>query len=88
MSLTIELSPQLEQQLRDEAAREGQDAAELARTMLEIQLTQTRRARNQGAIRLMEQWLAEPTNEEDERWPEIETALEQNRHGQRKLFGA
>ena len=35
MSLTIELPPEMERQLRDEAAREGQDTAAFARALLE-----------------------------------------------------
>jgi regulator of protease activity HflC (stomatin/prohibitin superfamily) len=86
MSLSIELSPELEQQLRDEAIRRGQGAAEYARTLLEAQLLASRQRRNEGAIQLMEQWLEEAPNQEDERWPELEAALEENRAGQRRLF--
>ncbi len=48
---------------------------------------EARMERNRDAIAQMEQWLAEPPNEEDERCPELQAALEANRAGQRKLFG-
>jgi hypothetical protein len=67
MSLTIDLSPELERRLAEEAARRGQGAAEFARSVLEERLTTTRSAeqiaaqvqRNQRAIALLRQWSAE-----------------------------
>lgn len=59
MSLTIQLSLELERQLREEAARKGQDAADLARTLLEGQLAKARQERARRIAALMEQWNAE-----------------------------
>jgi hypothetical protein len=59
MSLTIDLSAEYERQLREEAARKGQDAAAFARTVLEEQLAAARRERARRIAALMEQWNAE-----------------------------
>ena len=88
MTLTIELSPGLEQRLRQEASRRGEPLADYAHSVLEAQLEAEQKERNLGAVALVEQWLAEPPNEEDERWPELQAALEANRAGQRRLFDA
>ena len=43
--------------------------------------------RNRAAIALLEQWRQEPPNEDEERWPELQAALEANRApGERRLF--
>ncbi|HTE21267.1 MAG TPA: hypothetical protein VK689_23120 [Armatimonadota bacterium] len=86
MSFVIELHPETERQLRDEARRHGQDPVAFARVVLEERLATAQQQRNQSAIALVEQWLEEPPTEEDERWPELEAALEANREGQRRLF--
>jgi hypothetical protein len=86
MTLILDLSPELERQLRAEADRVGQDAAALARALVEEQLATVQRSRNQSAVAHLKQWLAEPPNEEDDRWPALEDSLNANRDGQRKLF--
>lgn len=43
-------------------------------------------AANQGAIALIDAWLAEEPDEEDATWGEFAAALEANRRGQRPLF--
>ena len=86
MSLTIELPTELEQRLRIEAAQNGESTTDYALSALEAQLEAQQRERDLGAVALVEQWLAEPPNEEDERWPEFQAALEANRGGQRRLF--
>ncbi|MFN3652042.1 MAG: hypothetical protein ACK47B_20900 [Armatimonadota bacterium] len=88
MSMTIQLPDGLDRRLLQEAQRRGIKAEECARIMLEAQLDAARAERNRKAVELMQSWLAEPPNEEDDRWPELEEALEANRSGQRKLFGA
>lgn len=64
MSLTIELSPELERQLREEAAREGQSPEELASLVLKERF-QTELARKQRAIDRLKRW-----SEEDRTNPE------------------
>ena len=79
MTLKIDLPPDLEQQLRSEAAREGQDPEAFVRSMLEERLSAARARqieRNQGAIALLDRWLAEPPDlEEAEGYPTEITPL-------------
>jgi hypothetical protein len=69
MSLTIDLAPEFERQLREEASRKGQDTAAFARTVLEEQLAGA--AKRQGRERarriaaLMEQWNAKDAADPD-----------------------
>ena len=74
MSLTIELTPEVERQLRAEAARDGQSLEQWAQAQLETRLTATRERqveRNQAAIALLEEWQQEPPNpEEADGYPE------------------
>ena len=71
MSLTIDLSPEVERQLHEEASRKGQDPAAFARTMLEEQLAATRLERARRIAALMAQW-----NAEDAADPDPEPVLE------------
>jgi hypothetical protein len=71
MSLTIELSPQVEQQLRAEAARKGQAPEEFVRTAVEKHLASVRQERHGSLAELMRQWREEPPDlEEAEGYPE------------------
>ena len=65
MSLMIDLSPEVERQLCEEAARKGQDAAAFARTVLEQQLAVARQERARRIAALMEQWNAEDAADPD-----------------------
>jgi hypothetical protein len=73
MTLMIELSPELEQQLRAEAARKGLAPEEFARTAVEEKLAAAVAAqveRNQGLVELLRQWRQEPPDlEEAEGYP-------------------
>ena len=61
----IDLSPTIEQQLRDDAARHGRDAAEWARTLVERQLTSSHQERSQRIAALLERWNAEDRADPD-----------------------
>jgi hypothetical protein len=65
VTLTIDLSPELERQLREEAHRKGQDAASFARSVLEDQLEAARRERALRIAALMEQWNTEDAVDPD-----------------------
>jgi hypothetical protein len=73
MTLIIELSPDLEQRLAEEAAQRGQRAEEFARTVLEERLAaagaskqlETQKERNQRAIALLRQWSVEDVADPD-----------------------
>src|SRR5687768_13387846 len=68
MSLMIDLSPEMEQQLRAEAARKGLAPEEFARTAVEEKLAAAAAAqgeRNQGLVELLRQWREEPPDREE-----------------------
>ena len=41
---------------------------------------------NAGAIRLLDEWMADELGYAEETWPELEKALDRDRLGYRKLF--
>lgn len=41
---------------------------------------------NLGAIRLLDEWMADESGYAEETWPELEKALDRDRLGYRKLF--
>jgi hypothetical protein len=73
MVLSIELSPETEQQLRAEAARKELSPEEFARTAVEEKLAAAVAAqveRNRSLIELLRQWREEPPDlEEAEGYP-------------------
>jgi hypothetical protein len=73
MSLEIDLSPEQERQLREEATRKGQAPEEFARSAVEEKLAAVIAAqaeRNQGMVELLRQWREEPPDlEEAEGYP-------------------
>jgi predicted DNA-binding protein len=70
MTITIELPPELKQQLEEEAARQGQAPADYVRAVVEEKLTTAstvaQMERNRRAMELLDQWLAEPPDPEEE----------------------
>jgi plasmid stability protein len=70
MSLTINLSPELERQLEVEAARNGQApevyARETVKEKLAAAFSSSQRARNQPAIELLDQWANEAPDRVEE----------------------
>jgi hypothetical protein len=79
VSLSIELSPEAEHQLRAEAAREGLPPEEFARTAIEEKLAAAAAAqveRNQSLVELLRQWREEPPDlEESKGYPSTITPL-------------
>jgi hypothetical protein len=73
MSLRIDLSPEVERQLRAEAARNGLAPEEFARSAVEEKVAAAvaaRTERNQGLVELLRQWREEPPDlEEAEGYP-------------------
>ena len=82
MTLTIELPPEMEVWLEQEATRSGQAPADFVRSVLHDRLME----RNRAAMALLDQWLAEGPDEEDARWPELQATLEADHPSDRKLF--
>jgi hypothetical protein len=68
MGVTIQFTPEVQRWLELEAAREGRDPAEYARLAVEEKLAAavTRMERNQRAIALLDHWLLEPSDAEEE----------------------
>lgn len=57
--------------------------------VLEFSRSLTRQAErpNVGAIRLLDEWMADESGYDEETWPELKEALDRDRLGYRKLFG-
>lgn len=49
-------------------------------------LKEGERRPNLGAIRLLEEWMADESGYDEEAWPELKEALDRNRPEYRKLF--
>jgi len=78
MPLTIDLPPELERQLRAEAARAGRAPEELARDLIEERLGPTTAPPqpNEGLVALLRQWREAPIDlEEVEGYPETTERL-------------
>jgi hypothetical protein len=94
MSLVINLPPDLERELRDEASREGCAAEELGRLLIQQGLAAARAIqpeRIEAALALIDEWLGtERTDDGDRDWEQLKEGLEANRKasGERSLFGA
>jgi hypothetical protein len=73
MTLLIELPPELEQRLEEEAARRGQAPAEFVRAVVEEKLAATpgaeqreaQSARNRAALAKLQQWRKEDAENPD-----------------------
>jgi hypothetical protein len=50
------------------------------------QSVMTQRQKNQAAIRLLQEWLADESGYDEENWPIIKKAIEENRLSDRKRF--
>lgn len=69
MTLTIELPPEMEQQLQEAAVRSGRDPAELARGALAEKLAVLQandEARRQRQLAMLERWNAEDAARTDD----------------------
>jgi hypothetical protein len=66
MSLTIDLSAEMERELHDEAARQGQDVADYTMAILKERLVEARQARARRVAALLDQWDAEDAAHPDE----------------------
>jgi predicted transcriptional regulator len=90
MTLVIELPPELERRLKELADQRGQTPDEYARRVVEEKVAEAIvtdaeeqtvserapvREPNGEAMALLDQWLAEEPDAEDESWDEFEAAL-------------
>ena len=49
-------------------------------------LVVTRRPKNEAALRLLRQWMADKSGYDEETWPVLKKAIEENRLSRRKRF--
>ena len=87
MSLTIELSPQEEQRLREEAARQGLPPEELVLQAVK-QLIPSDSNDIEARLARLDRILLDPDDAEDQRetWEFLKKALDEDRLSYRKLF--
>lgn len=52
----------------------------------EAQAIMAQRQKNQAAIRLLQEWLADESGYDEQNWPRIKQAIEENRLSDRKRF--
>jgi len=83
MTLMVEVAPELEDQLRQEAAGAGIPAEEYAARTLAASL---QRKRNQAAIRVLESFYDGDEEEQRETLDFLTQALDEDRLSDRKLF--
>lgn len=102
MTLVVNLSPKLEEQLREKAIRQGQDidtvVARLLTSILESEspdlsvtspiINAEQALKNQAAIDLLDSWLGndEDAGEHEQTWAFLKTALDEDRLSDRPLF--
>lgn len=89
----IPLDPELERRLRDQASRQGVDAAEYARLLLEQHLPPAERAADQATLDLFARWDAEDATDDpaeisrrQAEWEELKRALNESHSSNRRLF--
>ena len=86
MTLTLELSPDLEQRLQSAAALKGISPGDYAVQLLEEELSHAGK-RGQKTAALLQTWLDEPDDGEDrEAYAELTRSLDEDRPTERKLF--
>ncbi len=81
--MTLALAPELEERLKQEAARQG----EYASKVLEEHISQAERERREKAIALVQSWIDEGDEEEQRETGEyLIRVLDEDRPSYRKLF--
>lgn len=84
MTLTLNLSPELEDRLREAAEKRGISAADYTVQLLDQSLQP--QSRNEGLIALMNEWMQRDEEDDgDISWEEMLQQLDKDR-GYRKLF--
>lgn len=85
--MTLALAPELEERLKQEAARRGLPPAEYASKVLEEHISQAERERREKAIALVQSWIDEGDEQEQkETWEYLVRVLDEDRTSARKLF--
>lgn len=93
MSLIIDLAPEVEERLQQEATRRGVDAAEYARRLIVDGLPASLSDKQKFAITLLQSWIDEDNTDNPEEIKsakvELKTfkqAMNENRLGERSLY--
>jgi hypothetical protein len=85
--MTLALAPQVEERLKQEAARRGLPPDEYANKVLDEHLSQAERERREQAIALVQSWVDEGDEaEQRETWNYLVRVLDEDRTSARKLF--
>lgn len=85
--MTLALAPELEERLKQEAARQGLPPDEYASKVLEEHISQAERERREKAIALVQSWIDEGDEEEQRETGEyLIRVLDEDRLSDRKLF--
>jgi predicted transcriptional regulator len=86
MTLTLELSPELQQRLQAAARARGITTSEFALKVLDEKLPDAEQRRKE-TVAMLDEWLAEADEGEDrEAYEELTKALDEDRPSYRKLF--
>ena len=93
MPLIIDLAPEVEKRLQQEATRHGVDTSEYARRLIEDGLPVSLNDKQKSAITLLESWIEEDNTDNPEEIKaakkELKTfkqAMNENRFGERPLY--
>jgi hypothetical protein len=93
MTLTIELTPEVEEQLQEEATRQGVPAAEYARRLIEQGLPTPSDQKQKAALALLQSWIDQDATDDPEEIRAAEAELEafkramnENRAGESPLY--
>jgi predicted transcriptional regulator len=87
MTLTLELSPELQQRLQAAAQARGVTPHEFAVKILDEKLPTDPEQRRKAAVAMLDEWLAEADEDEDrEAYEELTKALDEDRPSYRKLY--
>lgn len=93
MTLTINIPPETERQLKMEAARAGVDESEYARRLIELALPQPKAVGDQATLDLVAQWDAEDATDDpaeiarrQKEWEEFRMSMNQNSISGRPVY--
>ena len=93
MTLLIDLAPELEERLQQEATRQGVDVVDYARQLIEHGLPLTASDRQRATIALLQSWVAEDATDDpdaisvaEEELRAFKEAMNRNRAGERPLY--
>ena len=93
MTLTINIPPETERQLKMEAARAGIDETEYARRLIEQALPQPKPVADEATLDLLAQWDAEDATEDpaeiarrQREWEEFRKSMNQNSISGRPVY--